>query len=93
MMPLAPPFLLPKSTRLESLSLAAMSGVWRNVCEKLRISLHSSDLPVVSGDLINRAKDKQLRVKGPVRLPTKVLKITTRKTVNPFPNVPGDLPV
>lgn len=35
----------------------------------------------VSVDLINRAKDKQLRVKGPVRLPTKVLKITTRKTV------------
>ena len=36
---------------------------------------------LVSADLINRAKDKQLRVKGPVRLPTKVLKITTRKTV------------
>lgn len=35
----------------------------------------------VSADLINRAKDKQLRVNGPVRLPTKVLKITTRKTV------------
>jgi ribosomal protein S10 len=35
----------------------------------------------VSADLINRAKDKQLRVKGPVRLPTKVLRITTRKTV------------
>ena len=35
----------------------------------------------VSTDLINRAKDKQLRVKGPVRLPTKVLRITTRKTV------------
>jgi len=35
----------------------------------------------VSADLINRAKDKQLRVKGPVRLPTKVLQITTRKTV------------
>ena len=35
----------------------------------------------VSTDLISRAKDKQLRVKGPVRLPTKVLKITTRKTV------------
>jgi hypothetical protein len=34
--------------------------------------------------LINRAKDKQLRVKGPVRLPTKVLKITTRKTVSFF---------
>ena len=36
---------------------------------------------VVSTDLINRAKDKNLRVKGPVRLPTKVLKITTRKSV------------
>ena len=36
---------------------------------------------VVSVDLINRAKDKNLRVKGPVRLPTKVLKITTRKSV------------
>lgn len=39
-------------------------------------------LSAVSNDLINRAKDKQLRVKGPVRLPTKVLKITTRKTVS-----------
>jgi len=35
----------------------------------------------VSTDLINRAKDKNLRVKGPVRLPTKILKITTRKSV------------
>lgn len=34
----------------------------------------------VTTDLINRAKSRQLRVKGPVRLPTKVLKITTRKT-------------
>ena len=33
-------------------------------------------------DLIQRAKDKDLKVKGPVRLPTKVLKITTRKTPN-----------
>ena len=41
----------------------------------------STDPIPVSKDLINRAKDKQLRVKGPVRLPTKVLKITTRKTV------------
>ena len=44
------------------------------------LSCHSKCF-VVSADLINRAKDKQLRVKGPVRLPTKVLKITTRKTV------------
>ena len=32
--------------------------------------------------MIARAKDKDLKVKGPVRLPTKVLKITTRKTPN-----------
>lgn len=38
------------------------------------------DWDTVSTDLINRAKDKDLRVKGPVRMPTKVLKITTRKT-------------
>ncbi len=34
------------------------------------------------GDLITRAKDKQLTVKGPVRMPTKTLRITTRKTPN-----------
>lgn len=46
-------------------------------CKLRDLNRHS-----VTGDLINRAKDKQLRVKGPVRLPTKVLKITTRKTVS-----------
>lgn len=46
------------------------------------IFLLLTKLVSVSADLINRAKDKQLRVKGPVRLPTKVLKITTRKTVS-----------
>ncbi len=44
--------------------------------------LPTNGCKTVSNDLINRAKDKQLRVKGPVRLPTKVLKITTRKTVS-----------
>lgn len=34
----------------------------------------------VSGDLIKGAKDKKLKVKGPVRMPTKILKITTRKS-------------
>jgi small subunit ribosomal protein S20e len=34
----------------------------------------------VCADLVNRAKDKKLKVKGPVRIPTKVLRITTRKT-------------
>ncbi|KAG6909349.1 hypothetical protein DXG01_000949 [Tephrocybe rancida] len=50
---------------------------------KIRITLTSSNvknLEKFSADLINRAKDKQLRVKGPVRLPTKVLKVTMRKT-------------
>ncbi|KAG9083382.1 40S ribosomal protein S20 [Ceratobasidium sp. 370] len=50
---------------------------------KIRITLTSgnvTNLEKFSRDLVNRAKDKDLRVKGPVRLPTKVLKITTRKT-------------
>jgi len=34
----------------------------------------------VSADLVKGAKDKQLKVKGPVRLPTKTLRITTRKS-------------
>jgi small subunit ribosomal protein S20e len=38
-------------------------------------------IPVlVCADLIRGAKDKQLKVKGPVRMPTKTLRITTRKT-------------
>ena len=35
---------------------------------------------VVCTDLIKGAKEKSLKVKGPVRMPTKVLRITTRKT-------------
>ncbi|WBW75068.1 40S ribosomal protein S20 [Schizosaccharomyces osmophilus] len=52
---------------------------------RIRITLtsrHVRNLEKVCSDLVNRAKDKQLRVKGPVRLPTKILKITTRKTPN-----------
>lgn len=37
-------------------------------------------LSSVCADLIKGAKDKRLKVKGPVRLPTKVLRITTRKS-------------
>ena len=39
-------------------------------------------LEKVSTELLERAKTKDLRVKGPVRLPTKTLKIATRKTPN-----------
>ena len=36
--------------------------------------------PAVCEILLEGAKEKRLKVKGPVRLPTKVLKITTRKS-------------
>ncbi|OCK84416.1 ribosomal protein S1 [Lepidopterella palustris CBS 459.81] len=52
---------------------------------KIRITLTSKNvksLEKVCQELIDRAKTKDLRVKGPVRLPTKILKITTRKTPN-----------
>lgn len=52
---------------------------------KIRITLTSRNVKAIekfSTDLINRAKDKDLRVKGPVRLPTRSLKITTRKAVS-----------
>ncbi|KAM7203135.1 Ribosomal protein S10 domain containing protein [Naviculisporaceae sp. PSN 640] len=50
---------------------------------KIRITLSSKNvksLEKVCSELIERAKTKDLRAKGPVRLPTKILKITTRKT-------------
>ena len=34
----------------------------------------------VCQDLIRSAKEEHLRVKGPIRMPTKTLRITTRKT-------------
>eukprot|EP00741_Cyanophora_paradoxa_P005000 tig00000842_g4847.t1 len=50
---------------------------------RIRITLTSRNvrnLEKVCADLIKGAKDKKLKVKGPVRLPTKVLHITTRKS-------------
>lgn len=50
---------------------------------KIRITLTSrkvKSLEKVCKELIERAATKDLRVKGPVRLPTKNLKVTTRKT-------------
>lgn len=50
---------------------------------KIRITLTSrkvQSLEKVCSELLERAKSKDLRVKGPVRLPTKNLKVTTRKT-------------
>jgi len=50
---------------------------------RIRITLTSrkvKELERVCRDLINGAKSKNCNVQGPVRLPTKVLRITTRKT-------------
>ena len=50
---------------------------------KIRITLTSRNvksLEKMSSDLVNRSKDKKLHVKGPVRLPTKTLNHTTRKS-------------
>eukprot|EP01097_Dermamoeba_algensis_P002726 TRINITY_DN2073_c0_g1_i1.p1 TRINITY_DN2073_c0_g1~~TRINITY_DN2073_c0_g1_i1.p1 ORF type:complete len:136 (+),score=24.94 TRINITY_DN2073_c0_g1_i1:118-525(+) len=50
---------------------------------RIRITLTSrnvKNLEKVCSDLISGAKDQKLKVKGPVRLPTKVLRITTRKS-------------
>ena len=50
---------------------------------RIRITLSSKEiknLEKVCTDLIRGAKEKALKVKGPVRIPTKVLKITTRKS-------------
>ncbi|CAN6460050.1 unnamed protein product [Victoria cruziana] len=50
---------------------------------RIRITLSSKsvkNLEKVCTDLVRGAKDKRLKVKGPVRMPTKVLHITTRKS-------------
>ncbi|KAI9221685.1 ribosomal protein S10 domain-containing protein [Blastocladiella britannica] len=52
---------------------------------RIRITLSSRNpksLEKVCADLVHRAKDKSLKVRGPVRLPTKQLVITTRKSPN-----------
>merc|ERR1719153_1160427 len=52
---------------------------------RIRITLTSRNvksLEKVCQDLIRGAKDKELKVKGPGRMPTKTLRITTRKTPN-----------
>ncbi|KAG1680442.1 hypothetical protein FOA52_015535 [Chlamydomonas sp. UWO 241] len=49
---------------------------------RIRITLTSKNVPnleKVCADLIKGAKDKQLKVKGPVRMPTKTLRVTSRK--------------
>ncbi|KAH0539699.1 ribosomal protein S20 [Cotesia typhae] len=50
---------------------------------RIRITLTSRNvrsLEKVCSELISGAKKQKLKVKGPVRMPTKTLRITTRKT-------------
>ena len=50
---------------------------------RIRITLTSknvANLEKVCADLIRGAKEKRLKVKGPVRMPTKRLKLTVRKS-------------
>ncbi|XP_053208804.1 40S ribosomal protein S20-like [Panonychus citri] len=54
-----------------------------NKIHRIRMTLTSTNvksLEKVCADLIKGAKDKELKVFGPVRMPTKTLRITTRKT-------------
>ena len=50
---------------------------WR-VC--LAPTLRACLVNAVCSDLIKGAKDKRLKVKGPVRMPTKTLRLTVRKS-------------
>jgi small subunit ribosomal protein S20e len=55
------------------------------VIHKIRITLVSTkvkQLEKVCASIIRNASDNNLIKKGPVRMPTKVLKIATRKTPN-----------
>ena len=50
---------------------------------RIRITLirhNVKSLEKVCADLIRGAKEKNLKVKGPVRMPTKTLRVTTRET-------------
>ncbi|GJN20391.1 hypothetical protein PR202_gb07762 [Eleusine coracana subsp. coracana] len=60
-----------------------MEGAVDMQLNRIRITLSSKNvknLEKVCADLVKGAKAKELRVKGPVRIPTKVLHITTRKS-------------
>ena len=62
---------------------AAKAEEQQQQMHRIRITLTSrnvKNLEKVCADLIRGAKDKRLKVKGPVRMPTKVLRLTVRKS-------------
>ena len=76
----------PRTSPPSSSSAINRPLTWRlltRLAHKIRITLTSRKvqaLEKVCRELIDRAKSKDLRVKGPVRLPSRNLTITTRKT-------------
>merc|ERR1711962_1885720 len=71
------------ATKAEAAAPGKGGAAEEAVIHRIRITLTSRNvksLEKVCTDLIRGAKDKELKVKGPVRIPTKTLRITTRKT-------------
>eukprot|EP01147_Barroeca_monosierra_P007441 gene7441-7699_t len=65
------------------MSVQQKQGIESQKQHRIRMTLTSSNpkkLERVCSLILGNAKDKELNVKGPVRMPTKKLKITTRKT-------------
>lgn len=77
------PVRLPPAPRSICQTIRGIELTLAQKAHKIRITLTSRKVTVlekVCTEIIDRARTKDLRVKGPVRLPTKCLKVTTRKT-------------
>merc|ERR1719473_1527746 len=59
------------------------SDLMHSTAVNFRITLSSRDIKAlmkVSNEIICTAKDRELKVKGPIPMPTKTLRVTTRKS-------------
>ncbi|KAL0242465.1 hypothetical protein GEMRC1_005028 [Eukaryota sp. GEM-RC1] len=64
-------------------ALTEKKGIEQSEIYRIRITLtgrNVKDIEKVSTDIVTGARDKGLTFRGPIRMPTKVLRITTRKT-------------
>ncbi|KAL5182205.1 40S ribosomal protein S20-2 [Glycine soja] len=68
-----------KRGRNNTMAYAAMKPTKAGL-EEPQEQIHKIRITQLCADLVRGAKDKRLRVKGPVRMPTKFLNITTRKS-------------
>merc|ERR1712188_336325 len=76
---------IPQHTMADFPQKKGFEGEAETRIHKIRIYLTSRNvkaLEKVCSDLIKGAKDKRLMCKGPVRMPTKILRIMTRKAPN-----------